>query len=430
MMILHERCKRTERTMIIINDTLGAYGGGQTLILRICTYLVKNNYKTGILCHDDGNTEIVNKLEQLGVVIKCVKAWETEKLEQVVNEFLAMDSSLTIINFAWNQYLNIELVKRRNHCVFKNIIYCIHPATFEKGAGINNKLLALIVRKLYARTIMKMSRNNAIVFDTEIDQERTEGFLKVKLSGVPVLRIPVFVEDKDNYKDIIKTGFDSNVILTASRAEIPFKGYMLGLIDDFAKLYESNDSYSLKIISAGDDINQIKDRINSLPNAIQKKIFLYGWMTYEQLEEEIRNCKIVVGMGTTILDAAKNYKIAIPVSFYTTENNADDYFGSDYLSFSAPETCKKKAYPLLEQACDWDFDTYYRKCINSFNTVKENYGMENVMSKILEIKTVSDNCCISTFDCFIHNLGNAIRKKRYSGEQEFDYRRIEKFEKK
>lgn len=415
--------------MIIINDTLGAYGGGQTLILRMCTYLIKNNYKAGVLCHDDGNSEIVNELKRLGVIIECVKAWETESVNQVVGHFLKMDSSLIFINFAWNQYLNIELVKKKNHYRFKNIIYCIHPKTFEKGAGISNKLLALVVKKIYARTILTMSKNNAIVFDTEIDQERTEEFLQVKLSEIPILRIPVFVEDKSNYREIIQTGFDSNIILTASRAEIPFKGYMLGLIDDFAKLYESNPSYTLKIISAGNDIDQVKDKIKKLPNEIQKKIQLYGWMAYEQLEEEIRNCKIVVGMGTTILDAAKSYKIAIPVSFYTNENNADHFFGGEYVYFSAGENCSKSAFSLIEQACTWDFDTYYKKCIDSFETVKENYGMDNIMPKILDLNTISDDCCVSVLDCVIHNLGNMIRKKRYSGEQEFDYRRIEKYEK-
>lgn len=413
--------------MIIINDTLGAYGGGQTLILRMCTYLRMKNICTGVLCHDDGNDEIVSDLRNIDVIIKCAKSWETDKVERAINFFAKIESELLVINFAWDQYLNIELIKRRNNINIKNIIYCIHPTTFEKGSRIKNRVISNLLKRIYKKILKKMQDNRAIIFDTEIDRSRTEEFFGICLNDSPVLRIPILVKENNNYIDIIEKGFKNNIILTASRAEIPFKGYMLGLIDDFSRLCESNENYKLEIISAGDDIDQITSKIDSLSKHIKERISVYGWMNYEELENEIKNSKLVVGMGTTILDAAKNYKVCIPVVMYTTDNNAAGYFGKSNLYFSAPDGWKESAYPLLEEMTKWNLEQYTSRCMESFETVKENYGIENVMKKMLNTKTVSDSCCLSFFDCLIHKFGNFIRKRRYDGKMNFDYRKIQKY---
>lgn len=413
--------------MVVINDTLGAYGGGQTLILRMCQYLTDNCIKIGIICHDAGNDEIVNDLEGMGVCIRCAKAWDIQMVEKVVKEFVVVDPDLMVINFAWNQYLNIEVIKKKNLFDIKNIVYCIHPATFEKGSGIKNVLFREIVKKIYVKTLMKMYQNGAIVFDTEIDRERTEKYFGVKLSKAPILRIPVFVHEIENCKDIIAKGYSQNIILTASRAEIPFKGYLLGLLDDFATLCKKNPEYKLVIISAGDDIQQIKDKITGLPCNVQKRVELYGWMKYEQLEKKILESKFVVGMGTTILDAAKNYKISIPVAMYTLENCSDGIFGENNLNFVAMDNCRQPALKFMKQVVQWDFETYFCKCKESFNTAKDNYGIEQVMNRMLNIKTESNRSCLTVLDCAIHNAGNKIRDRRYKDKQNFDYKKIEKY---
>ena len=49
--------------IVVINDTLGAYGGTHTLTLRICQWLVKNGYQSVVFCEHDGNEEIKCSLE-------------------------------------------------------------------------------------------------------------------------------------------------------------------------------------------------------------------------------------------------------------------------------------------------------------------------------------------------------------------------------
>ena len=50
---------------IIFNDTLGAYGGGQTLMLRVCIWMHQHGHKTVIFCSSDNNIEIVEKLKKI-----------------------------------------------------------------------------------------------------------------------------------------------------------------------------------------------------------------------------------------------------------------------------------------------------------------------------------------------------------------------------
>ena len=70
--------------------------------------------------------------------------------------------------------------------------------------------------------------------------------------------------------------------MTIARAEFPFKGYILGLLDWFAS---SDSNIRLTIVSYGPDEKKIADRIDSFDEIVKKRITLVGKTDYGQLEK-------------------------------------------------------------------------------------------------------------------------------------------------
>ena len=66
--------------MLIINDTLGTYGGSITLIERLCTWAVMNNECIKVYCNDMSNKEIVTKLNRMNVTIECFDTYDSKAL--------------------------------------------------------------------------------------------------------------------------------------------------------------------------------------------------------------------------------------------------------------------------------------------------------------------------------------------------------------
>ena len=102
-------------------------------------------------------------------------------------------------------------------------------------------------------------------------------------------------------------------VLTAGRAIFPFKGYFMGLIKDFDKLCSEFPDIYLEIVSDGPDIDKIKSFIDSLDESVKKRILLTSWIPYDELNNKILECKLFIGMGTTVIDSSLKYKPSIAV---------------------------------------------------------------------------------------------------------------------
>ena len=142
--------------MVILNETLGTYGGSITLILRICTRLVEKNIRTAVLTESTENVEIVDKLKQLGVDIFNFNVSDKKRTAKFLKQ-ISHNEKLTLLTFNWNKYLAVESAKKKAGLSFANLIYCIHPTTFYKG-----KSFPFFRKKIisdYRKVLVKMVEN-------------------------------------------------------------------------------------------------------------------------------------------------------------------------------------------------------------------------------------------------------------------------------
>lgn len=413
--------------MIIINDTLGVYGGTQTQILRMARWFVKHNVPVAIICESAANIEIIDQLKDIKVPYHEIGMSNIDATGKYIKKYYDVHQNLCVINFTWNHYLDVDVVKSRHRIEFNNYLYCVHPKAVFKGANLRWGLLKKPYIALLKKWLMRMNANGAVVFMDEADIESSENYFDISLIPVPeIFRIPMDFHDNPKWKESALVSYENNMIMTVSRAEFPFKGYMLGLIDDYEELFEEKPDIKLEIVSSGDDFSLLEDKISKLDQRIQDSIIIHHWMTNDKLQQEMEKCKVYIGMGTTILDASRMYRPAIPVRFYTNNNNAEHYVGDRPEYLVAPENCEKKAIYLLREILEWDKKTYLENCEKSYTRTKAVYDENIVLKRWLEKNNNNKKGILSFWESILHYYYQKVNRIRFKNIKAYDYDVLEK----
>ena len=406
--------------LVIFNDTLGAFGGSHTLMLRMCKWLYENGHDSMIICESASNTEIVKGLEAYYVKICPCDCSRTKELYSL---FKSIDQEYIVINFAWNQYLDIEILKKKFKLSFTNYVYSIHPATFEKGSGFKTSLLRNYSIKKYQKCFVRMLDNHSIVMMDEQNKDCAFTYLKIGEREVPIVRLPMIIEEKLNPSSIDK-GFKSNTIITSSRADFPYKGYLIGLVEAFNNIYKSNDGeVQLIIVAAGDDIDELHNKIAELDEDVKGHIHLHGWMDYSSLKELIRESKLFVGMGTSVLDAALCSTPSIAVSCNTYDVIANDFLYKEPQYLGAINGSRDKFISLVNEVLSYEYDNYRQICSDSYEAVNKLYNIEELMPQLITVQNINKNCILRRDEIRVRRMNVLLNRIRYRHKKN-DYNNI------
>ena len=412
--------------MIVIYYTLGAYGGSHTLMVRMGVWLNSRNIKMTIIGTSVTNTEIIGKLKGCNVKVIEADLSDDKTGFRVVSSLLQVEQ-IKVYCFSWNHYLDIERLKKKYRWIFDNFVYCIHPETFKKGIGFKTRFMREYSINSYRSILERMNQNGSLISLDEVNLRESEKYLKCNLDKTtPIVYLPMYCPERDDKEEIITQGFDSNVILTAARADFPYKGYMVGLIDLFVDLKNKYPKAELEIVASGDDIQILKDKIANQTESIKASIKLHGWMDYEELKTQMRQCKVYIGMGTTVFDAALQYKPSIVVKFNTMKCYSDHFVSErpTYMTVISPD-CSESAYNRIEDAFSWNFEEYRTQSLDSFSKTKEIYDIDICMDKLTHMETKNKGSLLSNKECFRHHLNQQINKIRFRNIHASDYMNIE-----
>lgn len=401
---------------VIFNDTLGVLGGSQTLMLRMAIWLRTHNIMVCVICDSDANEEIVTELRKIDVKIEVCAPESFKIIAHILNQY----NDLLVINFGFDRYLNIECIKRIYNIQFYNIIYDIIPTTFWKGSGFKSSFLISHAKHKYSKIIFRMLKNGAIISQEETNNKSVCSYFGINLSDYnpKMLRIPMVCNPLANCESIIKDGYSSSIILTAARADFPFKGYMIGLIDEFIKLKENVKNAKLKIYSDGGDIEELRKKITSVSTALQKDIELCGWISYLELYSELKKCKMYIGLGSSLMDAALNYKPSIVASYNTTKCVTAGTFADNPFCIGTKEEDLPVASTLIENVFNMSFEKYRDLCHKNFNAVYDNYNIDTIMTELINIKTNYKNCILTFSDRLEHYCNNVLNLIRFRNKKD------------
>lgn len=411
--------------MIVIYDTLGAYGGSHTLMLRMGEWLKCKKIKMVIICTSDSNKEIVGKLKENNVQIIPASLSNAKIGQKIIKELLEIEP-IKVYCFAWNHYLDVERIKKKYKLSFDNFVYCIHPETFKKGIGFKTKLMRGYAIENYRKILKRMNDNNALIFMDEVDINESESYFDCILDGeMPIIRLPMFCPERPDAENIIRRGYKSNVLLTAARADFPYKGYLIGLIDLFVKQKKNYPDMELEIVASGDDIGELKEKISRQNDEIKSAITLHGWMEYEELKQIMQNCRAFIGMGTGVLDAALQYKPAIVVLFNTMDCISDHFISEKPTYSTVSSGCTESAESRIVQVFGWNFQEYREQCFLSFERTKEVYDIEQCMDRLINMETKSKESLLNSCECVRHVLNQKINEIRFHNISASNFKNLE-----
>lgn len=369
-------------------------GGCELLIERLSKEL-KNRLIPVSIIFQSIDQNMQSRYSNAGIQLLKVNSWNRK------NVISCLDSEEAyFITFVWNDFLICNIKSKYIHTVF----YAVHYQAYEMG---RNKPIFIkkMLKRIAKKGIVTLNNNRQLLCMDEQTVEYTNTFYKYNTIEIPILRLAI-----DTVPEVIRKIDKSKIdILTIARAEFPFKGYILGLLDWFAS---SDANIRLTIVSYGPDEKKIADRIDSFDEIVKKRITLVGKTDYGQLEKYYQTADLYVGMGTTVLDASMRGIVAIPVQAYTLDLITDRFFYEDFRKIAIDQGSKTGFNKLLQQYRRLESEGKNELSKKSRDAVIDNYSSSAIVDELVHIlESTKNNCSTIGLELmqFYHEIKTAIK---------------------
>ena len=353
-----------------------AMGGTETMIMRLLSWYSSKGYRAILLTLKEIDSKsISNDLNNIDFE-HYIYNLKNKQFFTTKGTLLSFDKNESV--WVNTQYFKEFLVcytllkKSKYNCYFIHNIFIVHPySTHLFGRKFN-----FLGKKLVK--ILLTNRN--LVFMDEPSVESCIDFYKLDKNNFKfdIFRLPFHVSiDKAD----IEIKRESNIfnILTISRFDFPFKGYVLGLINSFASTcINYGGELSMTIIGYGNDKIMVDKLIKSLPINISSKINVLDEVPYSKIKEHIEKCSLFVGMGTTILDAANLNKIVIVPVSYQNLNLSTGFFHENYKILGEiykKDTVYKTFDNLILEVLNYSKEDFKQISIKSKSVLREHYDI-------------------------------------------------------
>lgn len=373
----------------ICSECMLAVGGSQTYIFRMMEYMDKQNVRKIIFIWDG---EIIADewkvlIEKYNIEIYFFSQFNPLEIPKSFDgnpvEFRKNENVISI-TMRTESFINSCFLERKfKHANIRSFYYILHSNLLR--LKIDNKH----VRKIYKRLALKGILADRLFFMDQYTKGNAENYFGKKLNS-PVIRLGMKIPELD--ETFIDNRINSKVftILSVSRMAFPFKGYNVGLLEDYIRLKKEYSDIRLVLVGSGEGVIELKNRLNSEPDYIRNDVIFCGTIEYEGLREYFAQANVFVGMGTTVLDAANTGLITVTALAYQKDNYSGGFFHDDvnsigYIYNKGNE--KGNFYDYIKEVYNYD-EAKYRECSEkTYALYKEEYDIGMVMGKILNLKT-------------------------------------------
>ena len=365
------------------------FGGAATLYYRMLKWSGKNGYYPILMTKNnvDFNRKWIKELEENNIHI----IFYEEKFGQYhfysdgmgnVTQELNYESIICITSSMFEYFVADQLKRNVTSSEFKIYFYVIHPlgVFYTQNKWINH---------VYKRWFLEpICRSGSLMF---MDEETRNNYWKLigMQSPLNIIRLGMEIKEYSEAEILKKMKAPQINMISICRMEIPFKGYVLGLIDDFVRLQKEFSNLRLTIIGDGPEFYMVEDKVKGFGTDIQSKIELLGDVPYSELDEYIRKSYVLVGMGTTILDGAG---MGVPCCVTASYQMKDRTYGlfhnhPNILGYTLDKFCGELStiYDDVSQILKLDQKEYLRVCHKTYEAYKENYDINIIMPKMGEI---------------------------------------------
>ena len=360
-------------------------GGAQTYYIRMLAWAKASFNKILILNKGTIIAEewklTVDKLDIKVLYLDAIGKWLYDSKNCKIRLDLTKHSVCIVTGIS--QYIRISNVFK-DDLYLNLVLYVLHPTSCQ----ISQKYFLINLFCEY-RAIRKICNKNMYFMDEETLEYAQKCYPNISFSQNNIIRLGMDVKDYNESVRKKVCGLSKFCILTVSRLEFPFKGYILGLIKDFALLHNKYPDMELNIIGGGEGMAEVETILSDYDEKIKQDIHLIGYVAYEELAKYFERSHLYVGMGTTVLDASMRGVPAIVATGYQRENFCCGYFYDNYkvvgklINESGAQDYH--FYDLIEKIYQMSIDEYLEKCRLSYKIVKENYDIELIMNRLISL---------------------------------------------
>lgn len=395
-------------------------GGVDTYFYRMICWLRKNNYRTYLLLPEKAtiNLDLLEELRNNGTIIaQCVERYSISNEVKPTKCKLDLEDGTEVLFFAtrFPDYIVAQEIARCNpHLKFMIVNYMLHvkaficPSVKRRDTSLQNYIFFKLRYYYYRRVLVKSS----ILFMDNICRNNFCEFYHCDKENCEI--IPLGIEIKD-YQERRLDRLKKFRILTITRFEFPYKGYIFGLIKQFEDLCGRYENLELNIIGWGDGRKRVEETISGLPTSIKSKINLLGAVEYQKLDAYIRDAAVYVGMGTTLLDAGKAGIPVIAVGFFSEESYSNQLFCEN------PEIValdhKVKTQELVERIINLSDDDYESCCKETYRMVKRDYDINCIMDRIVNFDFSKRQYEMGKFEIWCHKIINTLILELFHGNE-------------
>lgn len=367
-----------------MNDTFiflrtGISGGTGTLSIRLSESLIKKGYEVLYICQEINDINNEDSLKKIGVK---VHKWKQNKVPDKLIQTYGRKQKYIFLTYSLNEFLIVESMKEYIN-IHKSILYVVHQYGLTKGYGLSNWVKPILTR-FYKRIVNKILNSESVIFMDDFILSFTKEYYNLECNDKNnlIINLPMVVNKFD--LNSVDNKFKLNIfnLLTISRAEFPFKGYLIGLIKEFNKLCEIYNDIELTIITFGQDVERVNKELNDLPREVKEKIHVCGQTSYDKLRNYFNRSHLYVGMGSTILDAANHSTPSLIVSQYTYDCYTSGFFHMQPNLLVAKENGSEGIKAYVKKVKSMDHKAYQELCMKDYRALSENYNMNSFFNYI------------------------------------------------
>lgn len=381
-------------------------GGLQTLMIRVAEWCGINGVAHLLIYGSiDSRIELLCENKNL----KKIKAITKKEIKNSISSFCSEVDDIALITFELPEFMIFEDLRLR---YFKNLkirhfLYVVSVGGMIRGREISG-WYGSVIKHFYKRISSKIYFNKQVFFMDDETSQATLDYYEIFDANFDdnVYLLPMFISGEPDYKLIS----GKRKIFTVTRAVFPYKGYVLGLLDDFQMLSEQYEDLELTIVSFGADIEKLRKKISNLNSECRVRIRLIEGGTLSEIKEELKDTYVYVGMGTTVLDAADK-GVPVIVSWHSTNENICTSFFHKNPRVIGRDGTGIEGKILLNEILNYTNDEYLLVKKATYRSYRANYNIDNILPCILNRNTNND-FCINRVDICEHSILERVRNVR------------------
>lgn len=373
------------KSVYLVFEKLSGTGGGVgSLFLRMIDWCQTRGIKCQLLIRIiDENLK--GRYESLGANVVVI---QQKNFPKYVSNYLNTCEAGVVFTVDFHMFGCVKNYLLSQHKILYYVVYTY--GLFNGTATGLNRLITKIKNFIFRRQYVYsyMVSGNILFMDTNC-LNTTLDYYGFSYSTFPnsILHLPIKVNElnESDIKFRAKSKDSRFEILSISRAVFPFKGYLLGLLDDCMELFGKDSNICLTIISYGDRYKEIVRRAQCLNQQYGDRIKLINGISNDELPYFYRSASLYIGMGTTVLEAA-NYGVPVLLAkAYDNRFLTSGYFSEHPDSILAEGDVRHGINDVLGIKA-MEFSEYSLLEKESNEALRKNYDISIFMNHIIRCK--------------------------------------------